>query len=365
MNITILKDGNIAFPEIIKSINEAKKSIYINMFIWRDDAIGNDILLAVKNALERQVKVTIDKDLFGEVLEKSEENKQSMFHKKHTFFNILKAFIADISQDKPKPKGYKQNRNFILESIFRDKNLTLKTSKKKNDHSKFYLIDDEILIFGGINIEEKERSFDLEKMVYHDYMIKIEDKEIINLFKDRFYFNKEKTDGLYDFILNHNKTKEIRNNFFELIDNSKKELIITMAYLGDFKTIKKIKDAIDRGVSVSILTSQKANLQDQVNKKSLYYLLKDNQPNIKVYLSNKMIHTKMLIADDITTIGSANMNKTAYDKLVELNLYTKDIKIKEQLLKDREDEIKNAKLITNKEEIIYNKLRAFIESIAI
>ena len=133
-DVLLLVDGKHAFPSIIESIDNAKKSIVINMFIWRDDKIGNIMLAHVKNALDRGVLVTIDKDLYGEALEKSEETKQSMFHKKHNKSNLVKAYLVDISQDKPKPKGYKQIKNDQLDDFIKHPNLTLKSNIKKSDH---------------------------------------------------------------------------------------------------------------------------------------------------------------------------------------------------------------------------------------
>jgi hypothetical protein len=49
-DFTLLVDGKEAFPEILKCIGNAKKSITINMFIWRDDNIGNAIAKAILDA---------------------------------------------------------------------------------------------------------------------------------------------------------------------------------------------------------------------------------------------------------------------------------------------------------------------------
>ena len=89
-NLELLIDGKNAFPVILDCIKNAKKSIYINMFIWRDDNIGNIIGEAVLEAANRGVKVDISKDKYGVVLEKSEEVKKSFFHKKQTLSEKIK-----------------------------------------------------------------------------------------------------------------------------------------------------------------------------------------------------------------------------------------------------------------------------------
>ena len=81
-DMTLLIDGKQAFPEIINTINQAKDLIKINMFIWRDDKIGNEIANALLNAANRGVQVEISKDRYGLILEKCEECKKSFFPQK-------------------------------------------------------------------------------------------------------------------------------------------------------------------------------------------------------------------------------------------------------------------------------------------
>ena len=76
----LLVDGAQAFPEILRCIDEATSSIVINMFIWRDDEIGNRIAQALLCAADRGVRVEIIKDRYGCVCEYSEEGQRSFFH---------------------------------------------------------------------------------------------------------------------------------------------------------------------------------------------------------------------------------------------------------------------------------------------
>ena len=67
--VHLYNSGKETFPALIDAINAAKVSLDINMFIWRDDAIGNEMAEAVLAAAERGVKVTISVDRYGVVLE--------------------------------------------------------------------------------------------------------------------------------------------------------------------------------------------------------------------------------------------------------------------------------------------------------
>ena len=68
-NSTLLVDGTAAFDEILRCIDAADRSIIINMFIWRNDPIGNRLAKAILRAAQRGVRVTISVDRVGMILE--------------------------------------------------------------------------------------------------------------------------------------------------------------------------------------------------------------------------------------------------------------------------------------------------------
>ena len=95
-NVTLLVNGQNAFPEIIRCIESARASVEINMFIWRDDQIGNRMAEAVLKAADGGAKVHISVDRYGVVLEKCEESKKSFFHKKQTFIEAAKIRLLEL-----------------------------------------------------------------------------------------------------------------------------------------------------------------------------------------------------------------------------------------------------------------------------
>ena len=84
-HIELLIDGGETFSRVIQRTKSAKSSIYINMYIWRDDKVGNRIAQELINAAGRGVKIYISKDALGAIFEKAEEDKQSFFHKEPKF----------------------------------------------------------------------------------------------------------------------------------------------------------------------------------------------------------------------------------------------------------------------------------------
>ena len=161
-DFTLLVDGKEAFPEIINCINNAKKYIRINMFIWRDDNIGNEIASVLLNAANRGVKVDISVDRYGVVLEKSEESKKSFFHKEQTLTEKIKSKTLEMVYPMDNtPKKVKDEESDLYTQIINHPNISVSKDVFKADHSKYYIFDDDIVILGGINIEDKENGKDM------------------------------------------------------------------------------------------------------------------------------------------------------------------------------------------------------------
>lgn len=368
-DFTLLVDGKNAFPEIIKCIKNATSSIYVNMFIWRDDKIGNEIASAILDAANRGIKVFISVDRYGVVLEKSEEIKKSFFHKEQTFVERLKSKTLEIVYPMINTENnVKDEYSELYKNIMNHENIEVSKDIFKADHSKYYLIDNKILIMGGINIEDKENGKDKQGREYQDYMVKIVGTNHVENFLTKMNTGVNKSRE-YFFGINKKSDKqkifEMEELYLNMIRNTKKELIITMAYFSHLDNFyKEIVDAYKRGVKIKIMIPNSANYQDDTNKRTVKKLMKECNDEIEVYLSNKMVHTKMIISDEYISLGSTNITKKAFNQLDELNLFIKNVKstFKDELEKSIDENYKLAKRIKSYKEIEYNKVKAKIES---
>ena len=155
-NSTLLVDGSAAFDEILRCIDAAHSSILINMFIWRDDAIGNRLAHAILHAADRGVHVTLSIDRVGMILEMCEENERSFFHTNPRAFELFKIWGLRLSYPRNRSGSKAEHTALGLPGkILSHPNIVVDRDRSKNDHSKFYIIDDHILIFGGVNVEDK------------------------------------------------------------------------------------------------------------------------------------------------------------------------------------------------------------------
>ena len=365
--MTLLVNGQAAFPEIIRCIGHAKSAVEINMFIWRDDSIGNRMAQAVLDAANRGVKVSLSIDRYGVVLEKSEEYKKSFFHKTQSLSEKVKTRLLEMMYpENGQPGDVRDEYTALYTQIIGHPNISVSADEFKADHSKYYIIDDEILFLGGINIEDKENGCDISGRVYGDYMAKLCGQVYVEAFRRKLKTGEDTLDRI-SFGVNIKKPErrfEMEQRYLDLIAEAKTELHITMAY---FSPLSRFMDAIlaahKRGVHITIVIPERANFQNDSNRKTIRKLLKATNGGIEVYLSPKMLHTKLIASDSCISFGSTNITKKAFSQLNELNLFIRksDSAFEKALAASIRDDIAGARRVRRYQEISYNRLMAFCE----
>ncbi len=366
-DITLLVNGERAFPEIVKCIENAKRSVEINMFIWRDDAIGNRMAKAVLTAADNGAQVFISVDRYGVVLEKCEEAKKSFFHKKQSVVEKVKIkALETVYPENGKRGKVKDEYTELYRRVTEHPNIKVSADEFKADHSKYYIIDGEILFLGGINIEDKENGYDISGRVYGDYMAKLVGKAYVDAFRHKLETGENTLDGMF-FGINlklPERRFEMEKLYLDMINGAKKELHITMAYFSPLqKFINAIVEAQKRGVRVTIVVPENANFQNDSNMRTVAKLLRATNGEIEVYFSPKMLHTKLMINDEYISFGSTNITKKAFGQLNELNLFVKngDSDFAAAMRMSVENDKRESRRIDTSEKIKYSRTLAFFE----
>ena len=364
--ITLLDSGREAFPAILAAIRGAERSIDINMFIWRDDAIGNEMAEAVLAAAERGCDVRISVDRYGVVLEKAEECMRSFFHKRQSPIERLKSrTLARLYPTPGMRYPVPDEESPLYRAVMAHPRIRVEHDVFKADHSKFYVIDEKILFLGGVNIEDKENGADRHGRVYGDLMVRLCGEEAVA----RFYAAREgrpypRED--YAFPLNR-KTHgifEMEEHYLTLIREAERELFIAVPYLSPLpRFIEAIGDAARRGVAVTLLLPERANFQNDTNRKTARRLLRACGKGITVYLSPKMLHTKAVLTERAVSFGSANITKKAFCQLDELNLAMPEgrFPLTEDLRRVLNAELSLSRRVVGEEDLDYCKLVALME----
>ena len=364
----LLVDGANAFEEILHCVDNAQTSILINMFIWREDTIGIRLAKAVLCAAERGVQVAISVDRVGMILERSEEHGRSFFHRAPGMTEWIK--IATLRISYPKNCGKMEKTcacEGLLEKLLSHPNISVEKNRKKNDHSKYYVFDDRILIFGGINVEDKECGADCAGRVYQDYMLKLEGEECVRAFADKLERNRNTADG-YCFRMN-NKTVspavfEMKDSFLSVINGAQKELVIVMAYFAPIpEIVDAIVDAWKRGVRICILIPERANFQNNSNRKTVSTIMKRCRNDIRLVLSPKMVHTKFISNEHSVMFGSCNITNLAFTLLGELDIELKneDTPLIAHIKESVAENFALSKQVCDYRQIRYSRIMAWLE----
>ena len=365
----LLVDGAAAFDEILRCIDAAHSSILINMFIWRDDTIGNRLAQSILHAADRGVHVTISVDRVGMILEQCEESERSFFHTNPRVFEMCKIWGLRLAYPKNRSRTKaKHICSGLQEKILSHPNIVVDRDRQKNDHSKFYIIDDHILIFGGVNVEDKECGTDCAGRVYQDYMLKLEGATHVRAFLDKLEQNQDTSDA-YCFRMN-NKTItpasfEMYESFLSIINGEQKELVIVMAYFAPITAIiRAIVSAWQRGVRIQILIPENANFQNDSNRKTIRLLMKYCHNEIEVRLSPKMIHTKLIFSENSVMFGSCNITNRAFSQLGEVDIVLKneDTPLIKQIKESVDENLSLLQPIYHYRKIRYSPLIAWFES---
>src|SRR3954470_5481104 len=161
--VRVLGSGDVAFQQIVERVRSAERSVEIRAFLWRDDEAGNMLGEAVLDAANRGAMVTIHKDKIAAVYEYTGGNKQSFFHKRVDAIRGFQAwFLGAVYRA---PGSFKQRPNELSQRVISHPNIDVRHSRKRFDHSKVYIIDDEYLALGSMGIGDNHRHDWIDLMV--------------------------------------------------------------------------------------------------------------------------------------------------------------------------------------------------------
>jgi len=304
--LELLVDGEFAFNEIISAIDATKSSIFVQTFIWKDDNIGNQIVNKLKAAADRGVSVTIRKDLLGTVFE-----------------------LGDMLKGRPSPV-------FTQSGLKGYANIDVDTEMSNDtDHSKYFIMDSRIVIFGGMNIADEYHA------KWHDYMVLIRSKRWTKAFEEKVFKSSAwPNPAPFVMTVNDRNVTEIRTAVIEMIDNAKEKVIIEHAYFSDDKVIEAVKRAAAKGVGVDVILPKTPDTHIYANMLTTNKLLEEsNQKVPKIFLYPKMSHAKVVMTDGaIACVGSANLTPRSMLTSREITLFAHG-RSDERFIKELRDQL--------------------------
>ncbi|WP_311562712.1 phospholipase D-like domain-containing protein [Prevotella histicola] len=315
-SVTLLTTGQEKFDDLFKAIDQAKSSIHLEYFNFRNDSINNELIHHLAAKVKEGVEVRAVFDGFGNA-----SNNRPM--KKHKIEAIRKQGI-EIYEFKPMEFPW-------LQDIF------------NRDHRKIVIIDGKIAYTGGMNVADYYIKGTEIVSSWHDMHCRIEGDEVNTLQKiflrmwflvsgqkvygAKYYRGITNADYINDLkkdtcrsagnkmlgIINREPhvTKDIIRYFYiNAINDAKDSIKLINPYFTLSHSLKKaFRNAIKRGVKVEILLSVKSDipLTPDCGFFNAHQLMK---AGCQIWLYKPGFHhTKIIMVDgQFCTVGSANLN---------------------------------------------------------
>jgi cardiolipin synthase len=317
--IELLKNGKDYFAAVIQSIKKARKSIFIEAYIFSHDVTGKKILTELKEASQKGIKVYLLLDGFG-----SRDLSQKVI-------NEIKASKIYFLFYHPKIAPYQMKR------------LSLRRL-----HRKIILIDHEIAYIGGINIID-DMHVPNGKAPRIDYAAQLKgpivhliSRSMVKLWKrvswshfTRSFIPKDFYKQIVEYPNgtklnfierdNFRHRRDIEKAYLHAIENAHDEILIANAYFIPGKRFERaLIAAAHRGVSVTLLLNGEINCFLSNATRTFYGKFLKEGITIFEYTKSFM-HSKVAVIDGTwSTIGSSNIDPFSLLLAREANIFIWD-----------------------------------------
>jgi cardiolipin synthase len=312
-SIEPLQNGLEAYPEMIKTIQNAKKEILISSYIFDCDSETDKFLEAFETIIKNGVAVKVLIDGIG----------------------TLKFFHRSIEKKLARIKGLEYGI-FLPPYI----PVSIPFINLRN-HRKIMIIDGKTAFFGGMNLSKKNvLIYDQENGIL-DITFEIKGHvidQITEVFKNDWEFATGKKFQPLSKCLSDTEAGTIpariipdgpdsKNGTIELITHgaintaSKKILIVTPYFLPENNILTALEMAAMRGVDVDIIIPDKSdyNFVDRAAESNFLRLVKSG---VKIYRTSRPLdHSKIFVVDsEWIFIGSANWDVRSFKLNFESNI---------------------------------------------
>ncbi|HQX97899.1 MAG TPA: cardiolipin synthase [Chitinophagaceae bacterium] len=339
--VTLLKNGEEKFPNLIEAIRNATHHIHIEYYIYEYDDIGTEIIELLIQKAKEGVEVRFIYDDFGSPTIKMATEKR-------------------MQEAGAKVLPFHKVRFYLLANRFNYRN-----------HRKIVVIDGQTGFVGGINVSDKYINNNKNKLFWRDTHLRIDGPAVYYLqylfITDWKFCCDEELETKESYFKIPKKTTEnsfvqiaasgpdsilpsILYSILQAIYLAKKEILITTPYFipGD-GIINALNVAALSGLSVKLLVP---GISDSkiVNAASKSYYAKLLQAGVEIYFYKKgFVHAKTMVADSMLTIvGTANMDYRSFEFNFEVNALVYDQSVAEEMRNTFFEDLKNAEQIDKK-----------------
>lgn len=354
--VTLLLTGQEKFDDLFTAIKQAKSSIHLEYFNFRNDSIANQLFNLLADKVKEGVEVRALFDAFGNMSNNKPLRKKELKNLRERGIEIYE---------------FDPIRFPWVNHVF------------ARDHRKIVVIDGSIAYTGGMNVADYYINGTKVVGEWHDMHCRIEGDEVNTLQKifikawnkvtkqhlsgAKYYrgdrpnttfvdLKRPSVDSLNNMMVGIiNREPRISNTiirkfYTSAIDVAKDSIQIINPYFTLNRAIKKaIKRAVKRGVKVDIMLSVRSDipLTPDCGFYNAHQLMKRGC-NIWMYMPG-FHHTKVIMVDGLfCTVGSANLNSRSLNFDYEANAVIVNKEVTQELCNLFNAEKKESFLLTPK-----------------
>jgi len=336
--VRLLKNGDEAFAETLRTLRSAKKYILLEFYAFADDVVGrmfSDLLL---EKAEEGVAVYLIYDAVGSILTDKD------------FFTAMVSGGVKVGEFRPVVL-WKPYWNWI-----------------KRDHRKLVCVDGEAALVGGFNITVYDAPVQLGGRGWKDAQVRVEGPvvgEVERLFWESWAAAKVSS-GHAPFLKPGKKSfagdvcasvvsasgmrnfRSIRRSYSYAIDRARRYIYITNAYfLPDRFVYRRLIRAVRRGVDVRIIGPYKTDHPyiRWATWSTYPHMIKNG---IKIYeWQDEILHSKTAVIDGIwSSVGSHNLDHRSLHYNLEVNINVYDREFGSEMTRVFRDDLKKSKPVT-------------------
>lgn len=282
--VKVWVDGSELYPRLEKLLSRAKRSIVIQMFLWKDDGTGRAIAALLVEAADRGVFVDVTKDATGDSYELEHD------------------FLSTKADARTPWKRFWNHPRIAVHHL------------SERDHTKAFIIDGKVLLLGGMNIGDEYRT------EWHDYFVEIRGRRFVEGYLAGESVSSPKES--LKLILNTGFHKTVRDQLTQLLQSASHRIVLEQAYLSDPAMITLLAARSREGIKVTIILPAHPDIHGHANRAALARLHREGDPHhLHIFLYPKMLHAKLVLVDRLSLfIGSANFITSSLDSMGEANV---------------------------------------------
>ena len=342
-NINYYKLGELAYPEMLKELKNAKKFIFLEYFIIKNGTMWSEILKILEEKAKEGLDVRLIYDDMGCIALLPTSYPKQMEEKgiKCIAFNKLNPFLGVIMNNR--------------------------------DHRKMMIIDGKTVFSGGMNLADEYINLKHPYGKWKDNGIKITGEAVWNFTimflnmwnsyrkddedykKYKYDFSKENLEQ-NGYTIPYGETpldNEIvgENVYLNIINQAQKYVYIMTPYLIiDTDMINSLILAAKRGVDVRIVVPGIPDKKIVYSLTTSYFetLIKNG---VKIYkYTPGFVHSKVFVSDDnIATVGTINLDYRSLYLHFECGIFMQDVEVIKDVKKDLVDTIGESHFVSKKE----------------